>query len=82
MSPLTELKKSSVQYASPVSTFQEAERQAIIDALKAASGRISGPGAAAERLGLSAQHCKTKCGDSTSRKPITEARMRSYAWAA
>jgi formate hydrogenlyase transcriptional activator len=52
MSPLTELKKSSVQYASPVSTFQEAERQAIIDALKAASGRVSGPGAAAERLGL------------------------------
>src|SRR5271154_393309 len=50
--PLNELKKSSVQYASPVSTFQEAERQAIIDALKAASGRISGPGAAAERLGL------------------------------
>ena len=50
--PLTELKKSSVQYASPVSTFQEAERQAIIDALKVASGRISGPGAAAERLGL------------------------------
>jgi formate hydrogenlyase transcriptional activator len=50
--PLTELKKSSVQYTSSVSTFQEAERQAIIDALKAASGRISGPGAAAERLGL------------------------------
>jgi formate hydrogenlyase transcriptional activator len=50
--PLTELKKSSVRYASPVSTFQEAERQAIIGALKAASGRISGPGAAAERLGL------------------------------
>jgi len=50
--PLTELKKSSVQYTSPVSTFEEAERQAIIDALKAVSGRISGPGAAAERLGL------------------------------
>jgi formate hydrogenlyase transcriptional activator len=50
--PLTELKKSSIRYASPVSTFQEAERQAIIGALKAASGRISGPGAAAERLGL------------------------------
>lgn len=50
--PLTELKKSSVRYASPVSTFQEAERQAIIDALKAASGRISGPGGASERLGL------------------------------
>jgi formate hydrogenlyase transcriptional activator len=50
--PLTELKKSPVGFASPVSTFQEAERQAIIDALKAASGRISGPGGAAERLGL------------------------------
>jgi formate hydrogenlyase transcriptional activator len=49
--PLTELKKSSARSASPVSTFHEAERQAIIDALKA-SGRISGPGAAAERLGL------------------------------
>jgi formate hydrogenlyase transcriptional activator len=50
--PLTELKKSSVRYASPVSTFQEVEKQAIIDALKAASGRVSGPGSAAERLGL------------------------------
>jgi formate hydrogenlyase transcriptional activator len=50
--PLAELKKSSVRNAAPVSTFQEAERQAIIWALKAASGRISGPGAAAERLGL------------------------------
>jgi formate hydrogenlyase transcriptional activator len=49
--PLIELKQSSVRNASP-GTFQEAEKQAIIDALKAASGRISGPGAAAERLGL------------------------------
>jgi formate hydrogenlyase transcriptional activator len=50
--PLAELKKSSVRSAAPVSTFQQAERQAIIEALKAASGRISGAGAAAERLGL------------------------------
>jgi formate hydrogenlyase transcriptional activator len=50
--PLTEIKKSSVRFTSPVSTFQEAERQAIIGALKGAAGRISGPGAAAERLGL------------------------------
>jgi formate hydrogenlyase transcriptional activator len=50
--PLAELKKSSVRNAAPVSTFQEAARQAIIEALKAASGRISGAGAAAERLGL------------------------------
>ncbi len=34
------------------STFHDAERQAIIDALKAASGRIAGAGGAAERLGL------------------------------
>jgi len=50
--PLAELKRSSVRNAAPVSTFQQAERQAIIGALKAASGRISGAGAAAERLGL------------------------------
>jgi formate hydrogenlyase transcriptional activator len=50
--PLAELKKSSVRNAAPVSTFQQAERLAIIGALKAASGRISGAGAAAERLGL------------------------------
>jgi formate hydrogenlyase transcriptional activator len=50
--PLAELKKSSVPNAAPGSTFQQAERQAIIEALKAASGRISGAGAAAERLGL------------------------------
>ena len=50
--PLTELKKSSGRNAAPVSTFQQAERLAIIQALRAASGRISGAGAAAERLGL------------------------------
>jgi formate hydrogenlyase transcriptional activator len=34
------------------STFEQAERQVIIDALKSASGRIGGRGGAAERLGL------------------------------
>ena len=34
------------------STFEDAERQVIIDALKAASGRMSGKDGAAERLGL------------------------------
>jgi formate hydrogenlyase transcriptional activator len=38
--------------AVPNSTFAQAERDAIITALKAASGRISGQGGAAERLGL------------------------------
>src|SRR6516162_7170586 len=35
-----------------ISTFQQAERTVIIDALKASSGRIAGKGGAAERLGL------------------------------
>jgi formate hydrogenlyase transcriptional activator len=52
--PVAELKKSWVRNAAPVSTFRDVERRAIIEALKAASGRISGAGAgaAAERLGL------------------------------
>ena len=36
----------------PISTFQQAERNVIMDALKAASGRVAGRGGAAERLGL------------------------------
>jgi formate hydrogenlyase transcriptional activator len=49
--PLKELKRSSVVSISG-STFQEAERQAIVEALKTAQGKISGQGGAAERLGL------------------------------
>ena len=49
--PVKELKRSSVVSTSG-STFQEAERQAIVDALKAAHGKISGQDGAAERLGL------------------------------
>ena len=48
-----ELKKPSVRsVASAAPSFEQAERQAIIDALIAASGRIAGMGGAAERLGL------------------------------
>jgi formate hydrogenlyase transcriptional activator len=50
--PFAELQKSSIRNGAPISTFQEAERQVIVEALKAASGKISGRGAAAERLGL------------------------------
>ena len=56
--PAFELKtsapRSSSSSSSPAAaqTFEETERQAIVDALKAASGRVSGPGGAAERLGL------------------------------
>jgi formate hydrogenlyase transcriptional activator len=48
-----ELKKPSVRSAaSATPSFEQAERQTIIDALIAASGRIAGKGGAAERLGL------------------------------
>src|SRR5271165_1189102 len=48
-----ELKKPSVRsVASAPPSFEQAERQAIIDALIAASGKIAGKGGAAERLGL------------------------------
>ena len=52
--PLSELPASSetsVAVGSP-STFRQAESSVIIDALRAASGRIAGRGGAAERLGL------------------------------
>lgn len=48
-----EMKKPSVRSVpSAAPSFEQAERQAIIDALIAASGRIAGKGGAAERLGL------------------------------
>jgi formate hydrogenlyase transcriptional activator len=51
--PYAELKKvSGRSAASAAPSFEQAERQAIIDALRAASGRIAGKGGAAERLGL------------------------------
>ena len=52
--PLDELRKSAIRKSQPSipSTFHDAERQTIINALKECSGRISGPAGAAERLGL------------------------------
>jgi formate hydrogenlyase transcriptional activator len=51
--PLAELKSTMrAPRTGAVSTFHDAERQAIIDALKAASGKLAGAGGAAERLGL------------------------------
>ena len=47
--PRAELRHS---VASAASTFEQAERQVIIQALRATSGRIAGQGGAAERLGL------------------------------
>ena len=50
--PRTELKTSPIRTAAPSSTFEEGERQLIIDALKSAAGKLSGKNGAAERLGL------------------------------
>jgi formate hydrogenlyase transcriptional activator len=51
--PRAELKRSVARsFVSAGSSYVQAERQVIIDALKGASGRISGNGGAAERLGL------------------------------
>jgi len=52
--PLTELATPSETNLAfgTASTFRQAESSVIIDALRAASGRISGKGGAAERLGL------------------------------
>ena len=52
--PIAELRPSSVMsFATPsMSSFRQAECSVIIDALKAASGRLAGKGGAAERLGL------------------------------
>lgn len=52
--PIAELRPSFDMgvASSSMSTFRQAERNVIFDALRAASGRISGKGGAAERLGL------------------------------
>ena len=49
--PLDELMRTEPRTATS-STFEDAERQAIITALKTCSGKIAGTGGAAERLGL------------------------------
>jgi len=52
--PIAELRPSFDMgvASSSMSNFRQAERNVIFDALRAASGRISGKGGAAERLGL------------------------------
>jgi formate hydrogenlyase transcriptional activator len=52
--PIAELRIPSEMFlvTRSTSTFQQAESTVIIEALKAASGRIAGKGGAAERLGL------------------------------
>ena len=73
--PLKELKRPSVAGTTPLSTFEDAERQAIIDALKAAAGKISGPGGAAERLGLKRTTLQNKMRKLGVARPPANARM-------
>ena len=83
LSPGEELKvpmgEPSVAYPRTASeqgcTFREAERQVIIDALSAASGRVAGSGGAAERLGLK----RTTLQHKIRRLGITEAHYRQLS---
>ena len=50
--PSPELKRSLPRTGAPASTFEDVGRQAIVEALKAAAGKISGQSGAASRLGL------------------------------
>ena len=51
--PIPEVKTfSDSRVSTPLSTFHEGERKVILEALKAAHGKVSGHGGAAERLGL------------------------------
>jgi formate hydrogenlyase transcriptional activator len=59
--PIGELRSSRVPVA-PLLTFRDSERNAIIHALKAAKGRISGREGAAQRLGLKRTKLHTKMG--------------------
>ena len=60
--PRSELSRSAGRtVVAASSTFEQAERQAILDALKGTSGRIAGQGGAAERFGLRELRCRTRC---------------------
>ncbi len=50
--PVDELARPAAGHPMAASTFHEAERRAIIEALRACSGRMAGRSGAAERLGL------------------------------
>jgi formate hydrogenlyase transcriptional activator len=58
--PIAELATSAEMRVASTSTFHQAESNAIVAALKEASGRVSGRGGAAERLGLKRTTLQTK----------------------
>jgi formate hydrogenlyase transcriptional activator len=50
--PVSELRSARPRKVQTVSTIEDAERNAIVAALRAAKGRISGMGGAADCLGM------------------------------
>jgi formate hydrogenlyase transcriptional activator len=50
--PISELKRRALPKIAPGITLHATEREAIVQALRATQGKISGPGGAAERLGM------------------------------
>ena len=50
--PISELDGALVPVESPANTVHGMEREIILNVLRAAGGKVSGPGGAAERLGL------------------------------
>jgi formate hydrogenlyase transcriptional activator len=75
--PLAELRSCSEVAAASArtSSFRQAESSVIIEALRAASGKIAGSGGAAERLGLK----RTTLQNKMRRLGITKAQYRAAA---
>jgi formate hydrogenlyase transcriptional activator len=72
--PVKELKRASVARMTSGSTFEDAERLAIMEALKSADGKISGQGGAAERLGLKRTTLQNKMKKLGIERPSSDAR--------
>jgi formate hydrogenlyase transcriptional activator len=74
--PTEELRisREMIACSSSMSTFHQAESNVIIEALRAASGRIAGKGGAAERLGLK----RTTLQHKIRRLGITKSHRQSY----
>jgi len=72
--PIAELRTSSemIWVAASTSSFRQAECSVIVEALRAASGRIAGKGGAAERLGLK----RTTLQNKIRRLGITKAQLQ------
>jgi formate hydrogenlyase transcriptional activator len=50
--PISELRRSDLRVTFRENTLNATERKTIVEALRAAGGRVSGPGGAADRLGI------------------------------